>query len=266
VCNEIGARLGASRNQRRWTHVDVADRLLLSTAQVIGLEHADVTAFHNPAFFAVALRKYATLMAIECPEAILIPKSPPPNVRAASARESTAESENDSNASRFPFPMSWLAAVAVLLAGGVAMTVYIRGRTPPQIESAATLRVPPPAAIERTPPPLSFPAPEPAPLPPPAAPDPPAPQVAAPIGDGRAGLVTLARPAWVFVRYGDNSVVERVLQAGQSLALTSAPIYLAIGTGDGVTLTLGGRPIDLSPFRNGDEIRIRSNELADLAR
>ena len=78
--------------------------------------------------------------------------------------------------------------------------------------------------------------------------------------------MTLARPAWVFVRYGDNSVTERVLQAGQSLTLTSAPIYLAIGTGAGVTLTLRGRPIDVSPFSNGDEIRIRAIDLAALAR
>jgi len=79
-------------------------------------------------------------------------------------------------------------------------------------------------------------------------------------------VVTLARPAWVFVRYGDNSVIERVLQAGQSLTLKAAPIYLAIGAGEGVTVTLRGRPIDVSRFRNGDEIRIRASDLAALAR
>jgi hypothetical protein len=78
--------------------------------------------------------------------------------------------------------------------------------------------------------------------------------------------VTLARPAWVFVRYRDNSVTERVLQAGQSLTLTSDPIYLAIGTREGVTLMLRGRPIDVSPFRVNDEIRIRAIDLAALAR
>ena len=36
--------------------------------------------------------------------------------------------------------------------------------------------------------------------------------------------MTLTRPAWVFVRYEDNSVTKRVLQSGESLTLTSAPM------------------------------------------
>ena len=276
VCTKTGARLRATRDQRGWTHAEVANRLLLSTAQVSGLERADASAFHNPAFFAVALRKYATLMSIDCPEAILTPKSPP--IVQEPVAESTAASESDSNASRFSIPMWWFAvATVVLLAGAVALGLYFRGRTAPSPPPVPTSRVPPPAPIYTAPPmpeplptpvaaspPTPAPTPVTPPVPRPATPDPPAPSLPQPTGDGRAGIVTLARPAWVFVRYGDNAVTERVLQAGQSLTLTSDPIYLAIGTGEGVTLMLRGRPIDVSRFRNGDEIRIRAIDLAAL--
>jgi cytoskeletal protein RodZ len=286
VCTRLGAKLRATRDQRGWTHAEVANRLLLSTAQVSGLERADASAFHNPAFFAVALRKYTVLMAIDFPEAILTPKSPP--ILREPVAESTTASESDPSASRSSIPMWWLAVAAiVLIAGALALALYFRGSTPPSIDPAPTLQpvpalpVPPPAAIDRTAPPLpeTLPAPAPTsaqtpapasatrPAPAPATtPDPPAPSLPAGDAGGRAGVVTLARPAWVFVRYADNSVIERVLQAGQSLTLTSAPIYIAIGTSEGVTLTLRGRPIDVTPFRTGDEIRIRAIDLAMLAR
>ena len=286
ACRKIGARLGSSRGQRSWSHADVANRLLLSIAQVNGLERADASAFHNPAFFATALRKYAALMALDCPDAILVPKSPP-IVRAEPGPDSADPPKSDGTASRFSVPKLWLAvATVVLLAGASALTVYFRGSTAPSTQPAATLRLPPPPApIDRTEPPLPEPLPAPPvialtepPLPAPlrtpapaAEPTPapaalPAPSLPPPGGVGGAGLVTLARPAWVFVRYGDNSVTERVLQSGQSLTLRSTPIYLAIGAGEGVTLTLRGQPIDVSPFRSGDEIRIRASELAALAR
>jgi hypothetical protein len=258
ACSEVGARLGTTRDQRRLTHADVANRLLLSTAQVKGLERADARAFHNPAFFASALRKYAALLDVDCPEAILTPKSPP-NVRAGSDLESTAASKGDKKSGK----KAWLAvATVVLLAGASALTLYFRGGTARPTPPAPTLPAPPPP-IDRTELPLPEPLPAPAPTPAPS--PPPTPSLPQPSDDGRAGIVTLARPAWVFVRYGDNSVTERTLQEGESLTLTSAPIYLAIGAGEGVTLTLRGRPIDVSPFRNGDEIRIRASELAALA-
>jgi hypothetical protein len=286
VCTRLGAKLRATRDQRGWTHAEVANRLLLSTAQVSGLERADATAFHNPAFFAVALRKYTVLMAIDFPEAILTPKSPP--IVHEMVAESTTASASDPSAPRSSIPM-WRLAVAaiVLIAGALGLALYFRGGTPPSIDPAPTLQpvpappVPPPAAIDRTEPPLpeTLPAPAPTsaqtpapasatrPAPAPATtPDPPAPSLPAADAGGRTGVVTLARPAWVFVRYADNSVIERVLRAGQSLTLTSAPIYVAIGTAEGVTLTLRGRPIDVTPFKTGDEIRIRAIDLAMLAR
>jgi hypothetical protein len=255
---------------------------LLSTAQVSGLERADASAFHNPAFFAVALRKYTVLMAIDCPEAILTSKSPP--IVHETVAESTTASDSDPSAPRSSLPMWWLAVAAiVMIAGALALALYFRGGTPPSSETAPTLQpapalpVPPPAAIDRTEAPLTETSPAPAPTPAPASatrpapapattPNPPAPSLPAADAGGRAGIVTLARPAWVFVRYADNSVIERVLRAGQSLTLTSAPIYLAVGTAEGVTLTLRGRPIDVTPFKTGDEIRIRAIDLAMLAR
>jgi cytoskeletal protein RodZ len=283
VCREVGARLAASRSQRGWTHADVANRLLLSTAQVTGLEHADASAFHNPAFFAAGLRKYARLMAIDCPEAILVPKSarladaerPPRAIREAAARDTGAAPTRDAKPSRSSVPMEWLAvaAIVVLTAGGMAM--YFRARTPPvdvapvSSAKAADLKSPPHDAppVDRPEPSLpetlstsapSIPAPRPT--------DPPAAAPPAPVDDGAAGVVTVTKPAWVFVRYGDNSVTQRTLLAGQSLTLTSPPIYLAIGASEGVTLALRERPIDVSRFRTGNEIRIGANDLAALAR
>jgi hypothetical protein len=275
VCGEVGARLDATREQLKLTHADVANRLLLSTAQVHGLERADATAFHNPAFFAAALRKYATLMAIDCPEAILTPKSPP-SVRPASNRESMAAARSGSKPSRSSVPMEWLAVVAIVVLTGAGLAWYFGGRTSPPVDGAAQSRATlpaPPEPFDGAEPSLllSVPAtsaalPDELPAPAPVPVNPPAPAPPAGVSAGGAGVVTLARPAWVFVRYGDNSVIERTLQAGQSLTLTSAPIYLAIGAGDGVTLTIRQRPIDVSPFRNGDEIRIGSSDLAALAR
>jgi len=288
VCNRIGTKLGKARNRREWTLADVANRLLLSTAQVSGLERADANAFHNPAFFASALRKYAVLMAVPCPDAILTPKSPP-IVPEPSGVESTAAPESGAHGSRFPFPIMRLAgATVILVAAASALTVYLRSRTAPPAQSspaASVLSPPAPAAPPAPPAPVASPSSPAAvaPLSPPAPTDraePPLqepvpttaaanPSVRSPVSPGGkepAGAVTLSRPAWVFVRYGNNSVTERVLQAGQSLTLTSPPIYLAIGAGEGVTLTLRGRPIDVSPFRNGDQIRIGARDLAALAR
>jgi transcriptional regulator with XRE-family HTH domain len=272
ACGEIGGKLAVLREERGWTLADAADRLLLSTAQVSGLERADASAFHNPSFFASALRKYAALCGLECPDAILTTKA-----RAASAH-SNAASTGDSIESRRRYPVVYIVvAVVILVLCGAALAWYFHSRTDPAAQPSGALAplppptpVDPPALQQASPsatagqpapaPPAAAPAP--APLPPPA-PAPPPPAITA---DERAGMVTLSRPAWVFVRYRDNSTTERVLQSGQSLMLTSNPIYLAIGTGEGVTLTLRGRPIDVSPYRKDDEIRIRATELAALAR
>jgi hypothetical protein len=176
--------------------------------------------------------------------------------------------------------MKWISAAAIVVVTGAGLALLFGGRTPRAVEgtsaSAPALpadlneprrEIPATAPVERPeaslPEPLATSATPTAPVVPT---DRPALSPPSPTGDVAAGVVTLTHPAWVFVRYGDNSVIQRTLRAGQSLTLTSAPIYLAIGAGEGVTVMLHDRPVDVSRFRTGDEIRIAASDLAALAR
>ena len=57
-CQEIGGQLASVRASRQLSVADVASRLILSKAQVLGLETGDVSAFYGTAFFLKGLRKY----------------------------------------------------------------------------------------------------------------------------------------------------------------------------------------------------------------
>ena len=84
------------------------------------------------------------------------------------------------------------------------------------------------------------------------------------------GRVVVAHTSLVFVRYPDNTVVERTLQPVQSLTLREWPIYLAIGSigandADGVMFSWGDRTIDVTPFTKDNEVRIRAAQLVALS-
>ena len=57
-CPGIGRQLAGVRAARQLSVEDVASRLLLSKAQVMGLEAGDAAAFYTSAYFLRGLRKY----------------------------------------------------------------------------------------------------------------------------------------------------------------------------------------------------------------
>ncbi len=256
ACRAVGHLLGVARAELHLPPGYVLERLMLSSAQLTGLERGDSTAFWTPQFFEKALRRYAALLGVTSPlldEVLLI--APP--ILAAPAGHWIAR------------PTAWLlvaAGLLVCLFGG-SVAWYYSSRLPSVGPSAVpdlrgTISAPVPVAT--VPPPGRQAARADTPTVPAASL-----ATATPLTPDR-GRVVVAHTSWVFVRYPDNTAVERTLQPDQSLTLREWPIYLAVGSirasdADGVGLSWGDRTIDVTPFTNGNEVRIRAAQLAALA-
>jgi hypothetical protein len=68
----------------------------------------------------------------------------------------------------------------------------------------------------------------------------------------------------VFIRYPDNRVVERRLEAGEAMQVGPLPVYLAVGMADSVELRVEDRPVSLTPYIKDGQVRITQPELAKL--
>ena len=183
--------------------------------------------------------------------------------------------EDDVDAARAPGRRGTVLAVVLVLAlAGIAGVWFIRGagapwwdgapssaETPlpavqappaaPTPDAAAPLTVRDPIAVEpfAADPSEAQPA---TPVPPPAAASP------------RAGGIVVERETWVFIRYPDNSTVERRVAAGERVPFTALPVYVAVGTDAGVALTLGERLVDVSPFISNGQVRVTREEILAL--
>jgi ribosome-binding protein aMBF1 (putative translation factor) len=62
---ELGDALRTAREERGLSLAAVQEHLLLSDAQVRGLESGDAAAFHGPRFFERALERYVRLLGLE---------------------------------------------------------------------------------------------------------------------------------------------------------------------------------------------------------
>ena len=256
ACLALGHLLSAARAELHLSPGYVIERLMLSSAQLTGIERGDSTAFWTPKFFEKAVRRYAALLGVVSPlldEVLLIP---PPILA-------------EPVGSRVARPTARLLVKAGLLACLIAGSLawYYSSRLQSAGPSAApdlrgTISAPVPVATVQpygrqaaradTP---TLPAP---------------PVTASPPLTPELARVVVAQTSWVFVRYPDNSVVERTLQPFQSLTLREWPVYLAIGSieandADGVRFSWSDRTIDVTPFTNGNEVRIRAPQLAALA-
>ena len=80
------------------------------------------------------------------------------------------------------------------------------------------------------------------------------------------GYVRVPRATWVFVRYQDNSVVERVISPGDTFVLRDTPIYLAVGAAAGAEVVIDGERIDTNRFDVNGQLRIGSAFLSASAR
>jgi len=268
-CAEVGARFAAARVARSLSVDDVAHRLLLSTRQVRALERPEPGAFHSPVYFVRALQKYAEFLGVS---ADLYE-----GVTAAAPQDGE---DRDEPPSRTRGIVTVVALGLLLAAAGIwyvvgassadpAATLAPQAAVPreaPIADEAPVTDVAPPEPA----PPVAAPA-APSPAPPASAPvtpapaEPPAQASAVPAAaSAGAGSVEVSRATWVFVRYPDNSTVERRVAAGERITFRQIPVYVAVGAVAGVTLTLGEHPVDVSPFASDGEVRITRDQIVAI--
>ncbi|MEZ5286086.1 MAG: DUF4115 domain-containing protein [Vicinamibacterales bacterium] len=240
---------------------EVAARLILSRAQVLGLESGHATAFYTRAFYLRALRKY--LGWADIPDDVL-DLSPP--------SDDDAADEDDPDALRLtlagsdeppPRAVSWFpvrasiaaGAVVVLAAAGIGMirqsgsSVIVADDGIARLETSAPIPAQPQRMVSTMPPavratPIAMRAPAPV--------------------EGATVRLSVGKATWVFVRLPDNRVTERRLAPGEAFEVGPLPVYLAIGTADSVDLRVEDRPVALEPYIRDGQVRITRPELAAL--
>ena len=286
-CRAFGAELAAAREARGLSQEAMAARLMLSKRQMISLEQAELTGFYGLSYYRMALRKYMETVGLPIERLNRIDWSGADPVPAASSGDASAPSvsfDDDTTRSRLP-----AAAAVVLVAVSAAGYLFYSSRPdwlPFQTPTISVAELPsaPPAPLRG----LPATTPEPAPAPPPdevpglapAGASTPAPQAELPpptaepvpvsARDTDTDLegirVVVASTTWVFARFEDNSTLERGIAGGASLDLERFPVYLAVGSADGVSLIVDGRQMPLTPFARNGEIRLSRQELATLRR
>lgn len=235
---------------------DVASRLLLSKAQVLGLEAADAAAFYTSAYFLRGLRKYMAFAGV--PEELL---TPPPADDAAAEDADALRLTLAQPEAGVPEPAAarisgrtWAAAAAMLIVAA-AVAGVIRSRSVPTdlVEESDTVRLASIAPLPAQPLRVSTVA---------------ARSVEAqPAMDGGSDAtvrLSVGKATWVFVRFPDNQVTERRLAAGEEFEVGPLPVYLAIGTADSVELRVEDRPVALEPYIRNGQVRITKPQLAAL--
>jgi cytoskeletal protein RodZ len=255
-CRAIGAQLAATRDTRQISVEAVASKLLLSKGQILGLEQGDPSPFYSVDYFLRGLRKYMSFMGLPAGLLVIDDDEEEGGLRLMLADMAPTR------ATPFRTPpgarLLAAAAVAIITIGGAAYAVSrVAWRAPaasgPDDTVSLATTAPLPAqplrsAAEQRSTVASQPAP-----------------VAATGGDPAATVrVTVGKPTWVFVRYPDNRVVERRLEAGEELELGPLPVYLALGTADSVEVRVENRPVALGPYIRDGQVRFTQPELARL--
>lgn len=98
--------------------------------------------------------------------------------------------------------------------------------------------------------------------------DPGSPIAASLSGDesGSFGRIVVTQPTWLFVRFSDQSTLERGLRPGESVDFSNRPVYLAVGRAEGTTVELAGHSLDTSLFTTNGQLRVGAAALATLFR
>jgi cytoskeleton protein RodZ len=286
TCRSIGAELAAAREARGLSEEAMAASLMLSKRQLVSLEHAELTGFYGLSYYRMALRKYMEAVGLPTDRLQRIDWSgadPMPTTPASDHSGPSVSFDDDATRSRAP------AAVAVVLVAlSAAGYLFWSSRPewmplqPPTIsvsELPAAPAVDPqglsptaPVTSAAPPPSSEWPGMAPAGSTAPAADTdlapPPAESVPVSARDADTSLdgirVEVASTTWVFARFEDNSTLERGIAGGTSLELDRYPVYLAVGTADGVSLVVDGRRVPLTPFARNGQIRLSRQELAPL--
>lgn len=255
-CRAIGAQLAAARETRQISVDSIASKLLLSKGQVLGLEHANPSAFYNTTFFIRGLRKYMAAMQLP-PDLLVEDEEDADEDGLRLFLADVGPVRTASPAQRLTLP---IAAVAVAVAGVVATGMFLNRagwRLPTGDGGGDTVSLQVDAPLPAQP--MQVPA---------AAPSPVQAQPASVVGTsgdpGATVRVSVGKSTWVFIRYPDNRVVERRLEAGEELEVGPLPLYLAVGTADSVELQVENRPVALGPYIRNGQVRITQPELARL--
>jgi hypothetical protein len=270
VCTEIGARLARLRTERGQSVADLTGKLLLSAKQVRALETADVSAFHNAAFFMIGLRKYAALCGIDraAVDAAVVE---------AQRFEQAVVAALPASPERTSRPRGWTPIVAILsvciaMGMGWGLVRWARARVVASTDASTSTSAAASSGSSSSTAsggaslvPLTPGVADPAILPQDANATAPPGEVpaAAPPSHGAGSLggqVTYGslwspQRAWMFLRMEDDTVIERTVVAGELVQLPSRPKYLAIGADD-AELTIGSTPIDVSRFVQRGTLRM----------
>ncbi|MCC7243550.1 MAG: DUF4115 domain-containing protein [Acidobacteria bacterium] len=259
-CPGIGRQLAGVRAARQLSVEDVASRLLLSKAQVMGLEAGDAAAFYTSAYFLRGLRKYMAFAGV--PDELL-DLSPPDEEEADHPDDlrltlATAAVEPATAGPRVSGHTAWvmIVVVAAVLIGLATLGISRYG--------GATADISVPSDIVQLDSAWPLPA---QPLRAAAVAQPPVQSIAAQLAipdDGATVRLSVGKATWVFVRFPDNRVTERRLAAGEAFEVGPLPAYLAIGTADSVDLRVEDRPVALEPYIRNGQVRITRPELAAL--
>jgi cytoskeletal protein RodZ len=285
ICAQVGVALAEGRKARGLSVQEVAGRLLLAPSQVKALETVQPDVFYGPDFYAAALRKYAALVGVDSSliDRVLVRPEAVPEAATPFRRGRRSAS---AALAAFPHPRP-----RVIVAAGIALTALtgwllasaVRSRPTPKETGdqrpPARMTPPPPAPMEPFMPSPSGSAEPAEPALDAAAPSttsgptavPAASRQAAPPADGSVGpddaigRVRVGKRTWIFVRYVDNSTVERGLAPGEEFILEDRPIYLAVGVAEDTDVEIGGHTIDNSLFTTNGQLRVGSSQLARLA-
>lgn len=253
-CRAIGAQLAEARDARQLTVEQVASDLMLSKSQVLGLERADASPFYSSAYFLRGLRKYMAFAGIPDDELNEIAEEHDEEGFRLMLAEPLTRSSASSPIAVPPGALQAAAiavAVAILGVGAYqyypAATEFARGTDAVALETDAPLPAHPttepqmsPAAVRAVPT-----------------------SGVDPVNDSTV-RISAGKATWVFIRYPDNRIIERRLEAGEAIQVGPLPVYLAVGTADSVELRVEDRPVSLTPFIKDGQVRITQPELAKL--
>lgn len=258
VCAEIGAQLATVRAERGLTVAAVAEKLLLSPRQVRALESVDPSAFHNTTFYISGLRKYAAFAEVD-PRLLERAATSEPMELVPGHADPPADVEDQPSRS----PWSWL--VIGLSIAALAAVAYFRPQLMTRSKPASAPSSQTGGAAVQASPPRRVPASviaESVPVAPP-----PLGQVAAEAAaagsPAELGSVRVPRATWLFLRYVDNTTVERPLGDGETAVFEKEPVYLAVGAPD-AEITLGGRHVNVVPFVVNGQLRMRAPDIRSL--
>lgn len=156
----FAAALGAARQARGWTRLQVASQLLLSELQVEGLERDDRRVFYGLAYAERAATAYAALLAVD----VSLPGGPPFEAAAVIDAQATPLLQTLRRPPRVgpQLPRSLFVGMGLVLlvTGGLGLRHVLQRMTPPPVVVAGDGQGPAPAEAAPPPPPAEQPAPD----------------------------------------------------------------------------------------------------------